>query len=105
MQALGWGLLVFVVLGPIVWPWYETWGFVFLAVIAEGWTLRILLALSALACFADVPGVHFYETSTPAFAIICWIALTGVIIAYGLVRLVPSMRGTPTLTRRITLPR
>ena len=55
VDALGWSLLLFVVLGPVVWPWYETWGFVVLAVVAEGWTLRLVLALSAVACFADVP--------------------------------------------------
>jgi hypothetical protein len=91
MQALGWSLLVFVLLGPVVWPWYETWGFVFLAVIAEGWTLRLLLALSAVACFADVPSVRFFATNGPALAIVCWTALAGLIIAYGVVRLVPSI--------------
>lgn len=84
MQALGWSLLAFVLLGPVVWPWYETWGFVFLAVIAEGWTLRLLLALSAVACFADVASVRFYETNGPALAIVCWTTLAGLIIAYGL---------------------
>ncbi len=58
LEALGWSLLVFVVLGPVVWPWYETWGFVILAVVAEGWTLRLLLFLSAVACFADVPAAQ-----------------------------------------------
>jgi hypothetical protein len=80
-----------VLLGPVVWPWYETWGFVFLAVIAEGWTLRLLLALSAVACFADLPSVGFYETTGPALAIVCWTILAGLIIAYGVVRLVPSI--------------
>jgi hypothetical protein len=96
MQALGWSLLAFVLLGPVVWPWYETWGFVFLAVIAEGWTLRLLLALSAVACFADLPSVHFFETSGPALAIFCWTTLAGLIVAYGAVRLVPSIpRASP----------
>lgn len=91
MQALGWSLLVFVLLGPVVWPWYETWGFVFLAVIAEGWTLRLLLALSAVACFADLPSVRFFAATGPALAIVCWIALVGLIIAYGAVRLAPAI--------------
>ena len=91
MQALGWSLLLLVVLGPVVWPWYETWGFVFLAVIAEAWTLRLLLALSAIACFADLPNVRFYETTDPALAIIGWTALVGLIAAFGVVRLVPSI--------------
>ena len=97
MQSLGWSLLVFVVLGPVVWPWYETWGFVFLAVIAEAWTLRLLLALSAIACFADLPSARFYETTDPALAIVGWLLLAGVIIAYGILRLVPSISKSPSM--------
>jgi alpha-1,6-mannosyltransferase len=93
MQALGWSLLAFVLLGPVVWPWYETWGFVFLAVIAEAWTLRLLLALSAVACFADVPSARFYAAN-PALAVVCWTALAGSILAYGVIRLVPSIPRT-----------
>jgi hypothetical protein len=89
--ALGWSLLAFVVLGPVIWPWYETWGFVFLAVIAEAWTLRLLLALSAVACVADLPSARFYEANDPALAVVCWIALGGLIVAYAVLRLVPSI--------------
>lgn len=94
MQALGWSLLAFVLLGPVVWPWYETWGFVFLAVIAEAWTLRLLLALSAVACFADVPSARFYAAN-PALAIVCWTVLVGSILVYAVVRLVPAIPRTP----------
>jgi hypothetical protein len=94
MQALGWSLLAFVLLGPVVWPWYETWGFVFLAVIAEAWTLRLLLALSAVACFADVPSARFYAAN-PALAVVCWTALAGSILAYGVIRLAPAIPRTP----------
>ena len=54
-RALGWSLLVVVFLGPIVWPWYETWGIVFLALAADAWSRRVVLVLSAVACFATVP--------------------------------------------------
>ena len=90
LQALGWSLVVFVVLGPVIWPWYETWGFVVLAVIAEGWTLRILLAFSAIACFADVPPARFFGTSSPVLAVVCWACLLGAVLAYVSVRLIPS---------------
>ena len=32
--ALGWSLLAVALLGPDIWPWYETWGIVILAVAA-----------------------------------------------------------------------
>jgi hypothetical protein len=78
-----------------VWPWYETWGFVFLAVVAEAWTLRLLLGLSAVACFADLPGVRYYEASDPLLATVCWLILLSLVIAYGVVRIAPSVRHRP----------
>jgi hypothetical protein len=90
LQALGWSLLVFVVLGPVVWPWYETWGFVFLAVVAEGWTLRLLLFLSAVACFADVPAARDLAGTSPFLSAICWVGLSGGAAAYVVIRLLPS---------------
>jgi alpha-1,6-mannosyltransferase len=101
LQALGWSLVAFVVLGPVIWPWYETWGFVVLAVVAEGWTLRIVLAFSAVACFADVPAARFFGTSDPLLAVVCWCCLLGVVSAYVARRLVPSLtRGSALPERR-----
>jgi hypothetical protein len=54
-RALGWSLLAVVFLGPVVWPWYETWGLVFLALAADRWSRRAVLVLSTVACFATVP--------------------------------------------------
>lgn len=95
LEALGWSLLLFVVLGPVVWPWYETWGFVFLAVVAEGWTLRLLLALSAVACFADVPGARALGGASPVFAAFCWACVLGGVGAYTVARLLPSLAPRP----------
>ena len=81
--AVGWSLLAFAVLGPVVWPWYETWGFVFLALTlgvappapaalsdprrpAPDWTVRAVVVLSTLACFADVPSAHEWRGASPA---------------------------------------
>jgi alpha-1,6-mannosyltransferase len=98
LQALGWSLLAIVVLGPVIWPWYETWGFVFLAVVAEGWTLRLVLGLSAIACFADVPGARFFDPTDPLLALVCWVCLVGAASAYVMVRLRPTW---PTLDRQL----
>jgi hypothetical protein len=98
--ALGWSLLAFVVFGPVIWPWYETWGFVFLAVMAEAWTLRIVLAFSAVACFADVPAARFFGTNDPVLAVVCWSCLVGVVCVYAARRLLPSLARRPALPER-----
>jgi alpha-1,6-mannosyltransferase len=95
VEALGFSLLAFVVLGPVVWPWYETWGFVFLAVVAEGWTLRLLLILSAAGCFADVPATRFLGAPDPLVTVVGWAVLLGAVGAYVWVRLAPSLARQP----------
>jgi alpha-1,6-mannosyltransferase len=104
VQALGFSLLAFVVLGPVVWPWYETWGFVFLAVVAEGWTLRLLLILSAVGCFADVPGTRFLGAPDPVVTVVAWAVLVGAVAAYVMVRLAPSLAGSIDRVDRIGAP-
>ncbi|HEX3842434.1 MAG TPA: polyprenol phosphomannose-dependent alpha 1,6 mannosyltransferase MptB [Acidimicrobiales bacterium] len=91
VEALGWSLLLFVLLGPVVWPWYETWGFVFLAVAAGRWTLRLVLFLSAAACFADVPSGQVLVGGNPVLVTLGWICLAAVIGAYTASRLLPSL--------------
>jgi hypothetical protein len=54
-KALAVSLLAIVFLGPIVWPWYEAWGLVFLAFVADRWARPLLIALTAVGCFATVP--------------------------------------------------
>jgi hypothetical protein len=53
--ALGWTLFAVAVLGPIVWPWYETWGLALVAVTAGTATRRAVLVISAVGCFATIP--------------------------------------------------
>jgi alpha-1,6-mannosyltransferase len=54
-RTMGWSLLAIVLLGPIVWPWYETWGVTFLALAADAWSRRSVLVLSIVGCFATIP--------------------------------------------------
>jgi hypothetical protein len=91
IRAFGWTMLAVVVLGPVVWPWYVTWGFVFLAVVAEAWTLRLVMAVSAIACFADLPAARYYETTDPVLAVVSWTILASLLIAFGALRFAPSI--------------
>jgi alpha-1,6-mannosyltransferase len=54
-RAMGWSLLAVVLLGPIVWPWYETWGLVVLAFAVDRWSRRVVVVLATLATFATFP--------------------------------------------------
>ncbi len=56
LRAIGISLLLFVVLGPVVQPWYLTWGVIMLAPIAVGRTRSVLLVLSMTAPFIGLPG-------------------------------------------------
>jgi alpha-1,6-mannosyltransferase len=91
IRALGWSMLAVVVLGPVVWPWYETWGFVLLAVVAEAWTLRLVMVASAISCFANIPGLHYFTSKNPALTIVSWTLLAGMIVVYGVLRMAPPL--------------
>jgi alpha-1,6-mannosyltransferase len=71
-KALALSLLAVVFLGPIVWPWYETWGVVFLACVAERWAGRVVILLTTIGCFATTPA---HVSLSPGHV---W-ALTGVL--------------------------
>lgn len=56
LRAIGMSLLLFVVLGPVVQPWYLTWGVIMLAPIAAGWVRTAVVALSVASPFIGLPG-------------------------------------------------
>ena len=56
LTALGLTLLVFVILGPVVQPWYLTWGLVLLAPVAEGRVRTLFIVLTVSAPFIGLPG-------------------------------------------------
>jgi alpha-1,6-mannosyltransferase len=91
--ALGWSLLAIALLGPDIWPWYETWGIVILAVTADRWTFRILLALSAEACFTDFPTGQLLRAPQLIVTVACWTVVLGGAVAYGAFRLLPLRHG------------
>ena len=56
VRAMGISMLLFVALGPVVQPWYLTWGVVLLAPVATRKLRVILVGVSALAPFIGLPG-------------------------------------------------
>lgn len=56
LSALGITMLAFVVLGPVVQPWYLTWGIIMLAPIATGRKLWVILGISTVAPFIGLTG-------------------------------------------------
>jgi hypothetical protein len=92
VRALGWSLLVFALLGPVVWPWYETWGLVVLAVVAGRWLVRLVFVLSALACVVDVPSPRLLVTGNPLLVASCWAVLAVAVGIFGYFRVVPAIR-------------
>ena len=56
MRSLGLALVLLVVLGPVVQPWYFSWGLVLLAASYQGREHFWLLALSIVGPFIGLPG-------------------------------------------------
>jgi alpha-1,6-mannosyltransferase len=88
LRAIGWSLLAVVLLGPVVWPWYETWGLVFLAVVAEGWLIPLVFTLSVVACFADVPKPGLLTAGDPVLVSLCWVGFAAAISLYAFTRII-----------------
>jgi hypothetical protein len=85
--ALGWSLLALALLGPDIWPWYETWGIIFLAVVAEGLTRWIVIALSAEACFTVLPTGQFLHATEPLVTALVWGVMVATLAAFGTMRM------------------
>lgn len=85
VRALGISMLLFVVLGPVVQPWYLTWGVVLLAPVATRKLRVVLVAVSALAPFIGLPGgrtlldelIHYNPIAVAAALLV----LLGVLVA------------------------
>ena len=58
VRSLGMSLLLFVVLGPVVQPWYLVWGLMVLAASYQGREHFWLLALSITSPFLGLPGAR-----------------------------------------------
>jgi alpha-1,6-mannosyltransferase len=56
LQAMGLTLLLVVALGPVVQPWYLSWGLVLLAPVATGRIRSLIIGLSVTSAFIGLPG-------------------------------------------------
>ncbi len=56
LKAVGLTLLVFVALGPVVQPWYLSWGLILLAPVALGRLRTLIIGLSMVTAFIELPG-------------------------------------------------
>jgi hypothetical protein len=56
LKALGASLLLFVALGPVVQPWYLSWGILLLAPVAHGRLRSLIIGLSMVSAFLELPG-------------------------------------------------
>jgi alpha-1,6-mannosyltransferase len=56
LKALGITLLLFVILGPVVQPWYLSWGLILLAPVALGRLRSLIIGLSMVTAFIELPG-------------------------------------------------
>ncbi len=94
-RAMGWSLLTVVFLGPIIWPWYEAWGMVFLALATDKWSRRVVVVLGSVACFATVPsGLSLSPAELAGTVSIVLVLVVGLIAALGLARRVlPTGQG------------
>ena len=84
LKALGLSLLLFVVLGPVVQPWYLTWGLILLAPIAVGRLRTVLIALSVISPFIGLPGgrtlLNELIHSNPLAVAAAFLVLLGVLL-------------------------
>jgi hypothetical protein len=56
LKALGITLLLVVALGPVVQPWYLSWGLLLLAPVALGRLRSLIVGLSMVTAFIELPG-------------------------------------------------
>ncbi len=106
--TVGWGLLTLSVLGPVLYPWYLTWGLVPLAMAMNRQRLAVIGTVSAIGAFlalphcellfAGLPGATpWLQRQAPAIAI-STLALVS-IFAVALVRRGDGWSGAATLER------
>ena len=55
LKAIGITMLIFVVMGPVIQPWYLSWGLILLAPVAVGRLRSLVIGLSMVSAFLELP--------------------------------------------------
>lgn len=84
LRALGLTMLLFVILSPVVQPWYLSWGLVLLAPVATGKVRTLIVGCSVASAFIGLPGarqllddlVHANPLSVAVALLACLAVLT-----------------------------
>jgi alpha-1,6-mannosyltransferase len=82
LNALGISLLMFVILGPVVQPWYLTWGIILMAPVVTGRMRTLVLGISMVAPFIGLTGgaslLHQLVLTNPVSMVAAVVVLWGV---------------------------
>jgi hypothetical protein len=84
LGALGVTMLMFVLLGPVVQPWYLTWGIILLAPVLSGRMRYLVLGLSMVAPFIGLTGgadlLHQLVQTNPSSMVAAVMVLWGIVM-------------------------
>ncbi len=97
LRAMGITFLLVVILGPVVQPWYLSWGLIVLAPVAVGKIRSVIIALSISSAFIGLPGgkqlfdelVHANPLAMAAALLVLLAVLTVPLTPWDRQRLVP----------------
>ena len=85
LRAMGVTMLLVVVLGPVVQPWYLSWGLVLLVPVSTGWLRKVLIVGSIVSPFIGLPGgrqlIGDLLHANPILAAVSAVALVTVLTA------------------------
>ncbi|MHB8439258.1 MAG: polyprenol phosphomannose-dependent alpha 1,6 mannosyltransferase MptB, partial [Acidimicrobiales bacterium] len=58
LRSMGLTMMLIVVLGPVVQPWYLSWGLILLAPVATGRVRNLIITFSVVSAFIGLPGAN-----------------------------------------------
>ncbi|MGH9101811.1 MAG: polyprenol phosphomannose-dependent alpha 1,6 mannosyltransferase MptB, partial [Acidimicrobiales bacterium] len=83
VRALGLAFLVFVALGPVIEPWYLTWGLCVLAAVASGPTRRLMVVVGVAGTFLWLPDSWWVLSGAGQAGLLLVICAGGALALFG----------------------